>query len=58
MVGIHYVTLHRWLSAELIKPSVAVPMKVGQTLWRWTAADVKRARKLRAAQKRGPKPKK
>jgi len=57
LAGIHYVTLHRWLAAGLIKPSVAVPMNGGRTLWRWTAADVGRVRKVKATQKRGPKPK-
>lgn len=56
MTGIHYVTLHRWLAAGLIKPSIAVPMNGGRTLWRWTTADVEKARKVKARQKPGPKP--
>lgn len=56
MAGISYVTLRRWLAAGLIKPSVAVRMNGGRTLWRWTAADVEEARKVKARQKPGPKP--
>ena len=57
MVGVSYVTLRRWLADGKIKPSVAVPYD-GRTLWRWSLADVERARRVKAAQKPGPKPKK
>jgi len=43
LVGIHLITLYEWLSAGKVRASQATPMK-GRTLWRWTAADVKRVR--------------
>jgi len=57
MLGVNYVTVRRWLVDGKIRPSVAVPYD-GRTLWRWTSADVGRARKMKAAQRPGPKPKK
>lgn len=57
MIGVSYITLFRWVSGGIIRPSVAVPMD-GKTLWRWTKADIERARKIKATRKRGPKPKK
>jgi predicted site-specific integrase-resolvase len=56
-MGISFRTLNRWLSLGLIRPSVAVPMGGGRTLWRWTDADIAKGRKVRAAQKPGPKTK-
>jgi predicted site-specific integrase-resolvase len=53
---VHRITLQRWLANGLVRPSVAVPLK-GRTLWRWTRADVANARKVKANQKRGRKPK-
>lgn len=53
--GITRVTLARWLSAGRIRPSVAVAMKRG-TLWRWSAEDVERVKKLAGKVKPGPKP--
>lgn len=49
-------TLNRWLSQGKVKASIAVPLGGGRTLWRWTKADIAKARKVRAAQKPGPKP--
>ena len=57
LIDIHWVTLRRWLADGKVRPSVAVPME-GRTLWRWTKADVERARRFKATQKPGPKPKK
>ena len=54
--GITRVTLQRWLSKALIRPSIAIPMR-GQTLWRWTAADIRRVKQLRGKFRPGPKPK-
>lgn len=48
MVGVHWTSLHRWLRAKVIRPSVAVPMN-GRTLWRWTDEDVERVRKYKGA---------
>jgi hypothetical protein len=54
-IGVGFRTLNRWLARELIRPSVAVPIDGGRTLWRWTDADIARGRKVKAAQKPGPK---
>lgn len=43
MVGIHWMTLHRWLAAGKVRASRSMPMN-GRTLWRWTEADVQRIR--------------
>ena len=59
-IGVSFRTLNRWLALGLIRPSMAIPMGGGRTLWRWTDADIARGRKVKAAQKPGPraKPKK
>jgi uncharacterized protein DUF4326 len=54
--GVSRITLARWLGRGLIRPTIAIPMK-GQTLWRWTAADISRVKKLVGTFKPGPKPK-
>jgi hypothetical protein len=46
-VGIHWMTLHRWLNADVVRPSIAVPMN-GRTLWRWTDADLEKVREYKA----------
>jgi hypothetical protein len=56
-MGVSFRTLNRWLSLELIRPSMAVPMGGGRTLWRWTDADISKGRKVNAEVKPGPKPK-
>ena len=55
-IGVHRITLQRWLGSGLIRPSVEIPLK-GRTLWRWTKADLKRVRKVKASQRPGRKPK-
>ena len=57
LIGVSFITLHRWIRDKKILPSVAVPLD-GRTLWRWTDADIAKGRKVKAAQKPGPKPKK
>jgi predicted site-specific integrase-resolvase len=47
MVGVHWTSLHRWLRAGKIRPSIAVPID-GRTLWRWTDSDVEKVRKYMA----------
>ena len=59
-VGIHSVTLHRWLAAKKVRPTIAVPMDGGRTLWRWTEKDIAKLEKLKKAtyrKGRGRKPK-
>ena len=55
-IGVGFRTLNRWLDLGKIRPSLAVPIGGGRTLWRWTDADIAKGRKVKAAQKPGPKP--
>jgi len=45
-IGVALRTINRWLADGKIKPAVAVPMGGGRTLWRWSKADIARARKI------------
>jgi hypothetical protein len=54
---VSFRTLNRWLALGLIRPSQGIPFGNGQTLWLWTDADIAKGRKVKAAQKTGPKPK-
>lgn len=56
-IGVSFRTLNRWLALGKIRPSRAIKMAGGHTLWLWTDADVIRGRKVKAAQKPGPKAK-
>ena len=56
LIGIHFITLHHWLGAKKIRPTIAVPIGGGRTLWRWTDSDVRRARKFKDTARPGPKP--
>jgi predicted site-specific integrase-resolvase len=49
LIGVDWTTLHRWLRAKRVRPSIAVPMGGGRTLWRWTVNDVKQVRAFKAA---------
>jgi hypothetical protein len=55
-VGVHRLTLQRWLSGGFIKPSIEVPMD-GRSMWRWTKTDVEKARRFKGTQRTGPKAK-
>jgi predicted site-specific integrase-resolvase len=54
-IGIHPVTLHKWLAAGVIRPTLAIPFGT-HTVWRWTLSDLEEARKAKAQRRRGPKP--
>ena len=56
-IGVSFRTLNRWLALGLIRPSNAIPIGGGRTLWRWTNVDIARGRKVKAARKPGPKAK-
>jgi len=56
-VGVGFRTLNRWLALEKIKPSTAIKMPNGRTLWLWTDADIAKGRKVKAAQRPGPQTK-
>jgi predicted site-specific integrase-resolvase len=54
-IGVSFITLHRWLRDRKIRPR-GVPL-AGRTVWLWSDADIAKGRKVKAAQKPGPKPK-
>lgn len=53
---VSFRTLNRWLSLGKVRPSLAIALGGGRTLWRWSEADIAKARKVKAEQKPGPKP--
>ena len=53
-IGVSFRTLNRWLNLGKIKPQ-GIPFGDGRTLWLWTDADITKGRKVKAAQKPGPK---
>ena len=56
-IGVSFRTLNRWLALGKIRPAQQVPYGDGRNLWRWTEADIAKGRKVKAAQKPGPKAK-
>jgi hypothetical protein len=54
---VSFRTLNRWLADGKIKPSTAIKMPNGRTLWLWREADIARGRRLKAKLRPGPKPK-
>ena len=54
---VSFRTLNRWLADGRIKPSRAIKMPTGRTLWLWREADIVRGRRLKAKLRPGPKPK-
>ena len=54
-MGVSFRTLNRWLALGRIKPSRAVEMPARRTLWLWSEADIAKGRRVKAAQKPGPK---
>jgi predicted site-specific integrase-resolvase len=56
-IGVGFRTLNRWLALGKIRPSTAVKMPNGRTIWLWSDADLAKGRKVKAAQKPGPKAK-
>ena len=54
-IGVSFRTLNRWLAAGKIKPTVGIPFADDRMFWRWTDADVAKGKKVKAAQKPGPK---
>lgn len=55
-IRVSFRTLNRWLFLGKVRASLAIPLGGGRTLWRWSQADIARARKVKAEQKPGPKP--
>lgn len=54
-MGVSFRTLNRWLELGKISPSHQLPYGGGRILWRWTDTDIAKGRKVKAAQKPGPK---
>jgi len=54
---VSFRTLNRWLADGRIKPSTAIKMPTGRTLWLWTKADIAQGRRLKDEIRPGPKPK-
>ena len=54
---VSFRTLNRWLADGRIKPSTAIDMPNGRTLWLWREADIAKGRRLKAQLRPGPKPK-
>ncbi len=48
LVGIHWVTLHRWMTSRKVRASQRIPLN-GMVLSRWTVADVERVRRYKAS---------
>jgi excisionase family DNA binding protein len=46
LIGVHLLTVHRWLKAGKIKPQ-AIELSDGRKLWRWSESDIARAKKLK-----------
>lgn len=53
-IGVSFITLHRWLKAGKIRPQ-GITLADGRILWRWTDADIAKGKKVKTAQKPGPK---
>ena len=54
---VSFRTLNRWLADGKIKPSTAIKMPAGRTLWLWREADIAKGRRLKAQLRPGLKPK-
>jgi predicted DNA-binding protein (UPF0251 family) len=52
---VSFRTLNRWLADGKLKASTAIEMPNGRTLRLWNEADIAKGRKVKAAQKPGPK---
>ncbi|MGA7793181.1 MAG: hypothetical protein WCA19_09085 [Candidatus Acidiferrales bacterium] len=56
LIGVSFATIHRWLRDGKIHPH-GIKLADGRMLWQWTDADIAKGRKVKTAQKPGPKPK-
>ncbi len=54
LIGVASITLHRWLKDKKIRPQ-GIQLADGRILWQWSDADIAKGRKVKAAQKPGPK---
>lgn len=55
-IGVSFPTLHRWLRHGKIRPQ-GIPL-AGRTVWIWRDADIAEGKRVKAASKPGPKPRK
>jgi predicted site-specific integrase-resolvase len=56
LVGVHYLTLHRWISEGKIKPN-GIPLADGRVLYQWTDQDIQNAKKVKEETRLGRPPK-
>lgn len=54
IVGVHFLTLHRWIAEKKIKPK-GVPLPEGKTLYQWSDADIAKAKELKLLPKGRPR---
>ena len=45
-VGVHWMTLHKWIAAGKVRPSEQIGMNGGKH-WRWTEQDIQKVRKYK-----------
>jgi len=45
-VGVHWMTLHKWLAAGKIRPSSQLDMNGGKH-WRWTSKDIAKIKRYK-----------
>jgi len=45
-VGVHWMTLHKWLAAGKIRPSAQLDMNGGKH-WRWTPKDIAKIKRYK-----------
>jgi predicted site-specific integrase-resolvase len=53
LIGVHPITLHRWLRDKRIRPA-GIPIE-GRTIWRWSDKDISKGKRLKGALRPGPK---
>jgi predicted site-specific integrase-resolvase len=48
LTGVHFITLQRWVSEGRVSPSMRIKQN-GREIWVWTAADMKKIKRYKAA---------
>ena len=57
LIGVHFLTLHRWLREKRLKPPDGLKLPDGRTVYLWTDQDIQAAKKLKETIKTGRPPK-
>ena len=55
--GVSFRTFNRWIALGKIEASQGIPLTNGGRLWLWSDPDIAKARKVKAEQHPGRKPK-